>query len=738
MPRKSNSSHMPHTDLTRVSSTFNNALRIIHSATTNKPSKIVVGDQSGTVTCFKWLKEIYITFQQTKDHPVTALTLDDDTIVIAYGQTIETIKKKGKVLSKFNLSLNEDVTSLQSRNDTIWCCGEYVYNCYKNQRDSHFFMSNDMINHIILIDLGLDELCPVLSCKDKAIRVLHGSELLHEIETNSNTTSLREIPCNEPNVADNAKQIIYGLENGSIGQIILNQKTVTKGWLLTDKHEGSVNCISSYDFTGDGYPEVIIGRDNGTIDVFEWKPGHKPYILASESLNESITSIDTGYVTGITKQDIVVATYSGRIIAYHCDPSRDFSAWEDPEMNRFAATGLASPLKQDMTRSNCDTMNTKIQQEIENYRRDIASKKCKYQEKSKELIAVNTQFHLKHSLKLLESEAAYLLTLEIGVPVDLVAIQSSVDMVSLDVDTYFGLQAQHKNIELIEKNRKKKNHNDIAIPNDADHNHCFVFHASEDNITRFRWKFRVSEGLQGLLTAFIACKRIPKTSQSCQFPIKALSLHSSVYQIEDAVMQERPMNVLQMNGDWTLRAFNSWLSQCIPDVPSRVSSNELNLSWKSIFVGDYITVNMRNGTAVFKSDSVTAIAILQEFLTKLAIENHVSISNVNINVDIQSLLHFFHLIQPKLEHHHKIHEMHSWIDALKEIESHEEDISCLSEDMQNILRNSEEIINEFKTSPKHLQFIKNMIWSNVHNFAKLRNTTVTTRNVEQLKRGLDT
>lgn len=98
---------------------------------------------------------------------------------------------------------------------------------------------------------------------------------------------------------------------------------MVRGWTLNDDDEGSVNCISSYDFTGDTYPEVIVGRDNGNVDVFEWQPGKKPYILASEQLNESITSVDTGYVTGVTDQDIVAATYSGKVIAFHCDPSRD-------------------------------------------------------------------------------------------------------------------------------------------------------------------------------------------------------------------------------------------------------------------------------------------------------------------------------------------------------------------------------------------------------------------------------
>merc|ERR1719229_589847 len=143
-------------------------------------------------------------------------------------------------------------------------------------------------------------------------------------------------------------------------------------------------------------------------------------------------------------------------------------------------------MKEKMTKANFDAYHANIQQELEEYRREIAIKKSKYQERSKELIAVNTQFHLKHSLKLLEAEAAYLLTLEIGIPIDLVAIQSSVEIVSLDIDKFFGLQTQHKNMEF-GKDKQKKN----KMPMDelVKSNHCFAFHASGDNVTRFTWKF---------------------------------------------------------------------------------------------------------------------------------------------------------------------------------------------------------------------------------------------------------
>ena len=60
-------------------------------------------------------------------------------------------------------------------------------------------------------------------------------------------------------------------------------------------------------------------------------------------------------------------------------------------MNKFGSMGLASPLKQKMSKSNWNTINASIRKEIEDYRREIAYKKTKYQEKSRELIAVKTQ-----------------------------------------------------------------------------------------------------------------------------------------------------------------------------------------------------------------------------------------------------------------------------------------------------------------------------------------------------------
>lgn len=831
---------MPHTDLHRVGCTNNRCMRVLPSAQAKKNQKIVVGDQSGAVICFKYkLKEnnIDIMFHETKQEGITALTLDKDDIWLAFGQNIEAMKKRGKQFYSFKQSLNEDVTSIRAQvsgdgkdnaQTTLWCCGEFVYNCYVNKQDKHFYMSNDTINDILIVDLGLTELCAVIACKDKCVRILHSSNLLFEAETDDSVTCLHQIlnktssssyeyPPASPQQKHQAKvQIVFGLENGSIGQLFLSGDNAVGGWVLEDKNEGRVNCLASYDFSGDDYAELIVGRDNGHLDVYQWNPNGKPFILANEQVNESITSVDTGYVTGITDQDIIISTYSGKIVAFHCDPDQHFLAWEANEFNealRFGnnngtdingnSSAMHTALR--MKRSEFESMKQALVNEIRDIKQEFEHKKLKYQEKSRELIAVTTQFQLKNSLKLLDSEACYLLTLEIGIPIEFVAIKSTVGVMSLDVNSNYGIKTQHKTIEQPTGNNDANKSS--SLPNSADFetksnefetrvsdnastplllllnnrqtssNNCFVFHAESatdltrnrggvsgsnsnttsadiniaalkgERITRFTWKFRVLEGQQGDMTCFISSNRIPKTCQSVTLPIHSLSLHSSIFEIPEEILKDknRPWNTLNMSGDWTVRAFNSWIGQCVPEVPTRVdqaaaAENGVTLNWISTFLQSYLTVTFNKGNAVFKSDNVSAIAILQEYLARYAIENRITLYSIQASCEGSAAMHFLNLIRKNLVQLKKVFDQYSLISSLKEIESHEsnsDEIACLNEEYKHILQNSEKIEQDFQASPKQLDFVKTTIWFAMKHYCKLRNINLSENQRTELIKAID-
>jgi hypothetical protein len=61
------------------------------------------------------------------------------------------------------------------------------------------------------------------------------------------------------------RQIIYGTENGHIGQLLMDQDTSRKGFNLSTASRGSVVCMTSADVDGDGVPEIVCGRDDGFV-----------------------------------------------------------------------------------------------------------------------------------------------------------------------------------------------------------------------------------------------------------------------------------------------------------------------------------------------------------------------------------------------------------------------------------------------------------------------------------------
>ena len=44
---------------------------------------------------------------------------------------------------------------------------------------------------------------------------------------------------------------------------------------------GGVNCLDQYDINGDGTIELIVGRDDGTLDIFTYDTNEEPLLKYS-------------------------------------------------------------------------------------------------------------------------------------------------------------------------------------------------------------------------------------------------------------------------------------------------------------------------------------------------------------------------------------------------------------------------------------------------------------------------
>lgn len=122
-----------------------------------------------------------------------------------------------------------------------------------------------------------------------------------------------------------------------MGLLHATNTNVEKGFVIPNQgHLGGINCIGVADVTKDGNLEVFFGRDDGYLPpsasptrthtnilsgshIEVWTLGEdfsEPRQIFQKQIGESIQAIDYGHVQSVDKIDIIVATYSGKIMAF--------------------------------------------------------------------------------------------------------------------------------------------------------------------------------------------------------------------------------------------------------------------------------------------------------------------------------------------------------------------------------------------------------------------------------------
>lgn len=102
------------------------------------------------------------------------------------------------------------------------------------------------------------------------------------------------------------------------------------------------------------------------------------------------------------------------------------------------------------------------------------------------------------------------------------------------------------------------------------------------------------------------------------------------------------MNVLILKGNFSQGEMHSWISQCLPEVPERINSGDENiLIFKNCFVESFLICKYAKGESQFKSDNISTISIIKDFITKQATSKHIKIemtmSTKSPNVNIEQL-----------------------------------------------------------------------------------------------------
>lgn len=665
-------------DYLQVGVTSQKTMKLLPGGGKRATQKVVIADHSGVITSFGMKKRaVQMVFKTLPSNSISRLGLggidgaSKEKIFVASGAEIRGYNKKGKQFLGFNTNLTESIQSMYVNGPNLLLCGNYIYNHYQDCKDQNYFLCSDKISDII--SLPAKGITPVLACNDRVIRVLQDSNLLYEMEVAGPPLVLA---LNNGNGGKDGDEVLYGTSDGKIGLVQLGRSSPSHKWEIpNEKRDGGVLSLESFDITADGVSDILIGRDDGTVQVYGFDEMDEPVHRFRYSTSESVTSICGGCVGTAGYDEILLATYSGWVMGLTTEPRQKEAGPTDIDCQ--TTISAESQAKIDALRNEVEELQDTVLQEREKYQQTAQSQTA---------VSALPHFAVNDKFTLNRDDASYTLSIEVQLPIDNILLQCDVPIDLLDVD----------------KNSAVVSYSACDIENG---NFLLATYRCQANTTRIELKIRSIEGQYGVLQAYITPRIQPKSCQVRQYHIKPLSLHQRVHMFNE----EKPMNTLKLSGQFSLAEVHSWVCFCLPEVPDRTPAGDhAQFHFLSTFLDTQLDCQYTKGDALFRSDNISTISILKDVLTKEATKRKINL-NISFDLSEESVLHTLHLIHPKLEYQLLLAKKVQLIDALKELQMHENDISFLAPEYKQILDESEQLEEEYKKQPCHLERFYGMV-----------------------------
>lgn len=80
-------------------------------------------------------------------------------------------------------------------------------------------------------------------------------------------------------------------------------------------------CLPPFPTVQTGCADIVIGREDGSLEVWDIDTQGQPQLVVSTQLPESITAVDGGYITNAGSPDIIVHTFTGKVGTGGAEPS---------------------------------------------------------------------------------------------------------------------------------------------------------------------------------------------------------------------------------------------------------------------------------------------------------------------------------------------------------------------------------------------------------------------------------
>ncbi|WAQ99051.1 BBS7-like protein [Mya arenaria] len=485
-------------------------------------------------------------------------------IFTASGPEVKGYTKKGKNFLTFDSNMSEGIESIYVEGADLFCCGKFMYNHYHDCKDTNFFLSGDQVNDVICLpSLLVSPLTPVLACQDRVLRVLQDSELLYEVEVPGPPVTL-SLYGND--AGEDGTELLFGTSDGRVGLVQIGRDCPSHRWELpNEKRNGGVLCIDNYDITADGVLDLIVGRDDGLVEVYSYDDSDEPIHRHTHTCSESVTSVQGGILGSAGYDEIVCTTYAGWVFGL---TSESKQKQVGPDSTILTANGKQKIIAM---RTDLEQLQNKVMEEREKYQHTAQSNTA--------ISAVPT-FNINDKFVLNREDASYTLSLELQMPIDNVLLQSDVPIDLLDVE---------KNSAVVSYS--------ACSPEEG--NFLLATYRCQANTTRLELKIRSIEGQYGTIQAYVTPRVQPKTCKAEQYQIKPL-----------------PHNTLTLTGQFSQAEMHSWVCFCLPELPEKTPpGDEVQFHFTSTFLDTQLECSYSKGLAKFRSDNISTISILKDELS---------------------------------------------------------------------------------------------------------------------------
>ena len=97
---------------------------------------------------------------------------------------------------------------------------------------------------------------------------------------------------------EDGEELLYGTQNGKMGLVKLQANEPSYRWdMLNERRYGGITTIATSDLTGDGVCDIMVGRDDGVVEVYGFEDSDEPRLKFTHVSGPSLPTVHASMYT---------------------------------------------------------------------------------------------------------------------------------------------------------------------------------------------------------------------------------------------------------------------------------------------------------------------------------------------------------------------------------------------------------------------------------------------------------